>query len=64
MFPRTNEDHIKDIVFLEEAIKAVVYRYKKLPHDFHKIAEDVVNISEEAQQEIDRIKQKEKIMVD
>lgn len=65
MYPRNNDEaQIKDIVFLEEAIKSVVYRYKKLPHNFHDITESIISITPEAQKEIDKNKQKEKATVD
>ena len=64
MYPKNNVDHIKDVVFLEEAIKSVVYRYKKLPHSFHDISDSVISITPEAQQELDKNKQKEKVTVD
>jgi NTP pyrophosphatase (non-canonical NTP hydrolase) len=64
MFPRTNEEHIKDIVFLEEAIKSVVYRYKNLPHTFQELSENTISITDEAQQELNKMNKKEKITVD
>ena len=64
MYPRNDVDRIKDVVFLEEAIKAVVYRYKNLNHSFHDIIENIISITPEAQQEIDKNKEKEKITVD
>jgi DNA-binding ferritin-like protein len=64
MYPKNDEAQIKDIVFLEEAIKSVVYRYKKLPHNFHDITESIISITPEAQKEIDKNKQKEKATVD
>ena len=64
MYPKTDEAKIKDVVFLEEAIKSVVYRYKNLSHSFQEIAENAVSITPEAQQELDSMKKKEKITVD
>jgi len=43
---RTEENHIKDIVFLEEAIKALTYRFKKLDHPLHEIIEATINIKD------------------
>ena len=64
MYPKNNVDNIKDVVFLEEAIKSVVYRYKKLPHSFQDISDSVIAITPEAQKEIDKNKAKEKVTVD
>ena len=58
MYPKNNVDNIKDVVFLEEAIKATVYRYKNLQHSFHDIADTVIAITPEAQKEIEKNKQK------
>ena len=62
MYPKDNVDNIKDVVFLEETIKSVVYRYKKLPHSFQDMADSVIAITPEAQRELD--KKKQKITVD
>jgi hypothetical protein len=48
--------HIKDTVFVEEAIKALLYRHKNIQHSFHEIAESVISITPDAQKELDRIK--------
>lgn len=64
MYPKTDEAKIKDVVFLEEAIKSVVYRYKNLFHSFQEISENTISITPEAQQELDSMKKKEKITVD
>ena len=50
---RTNQVFIKDAVFLEEAIKAFIYRIKKLEHPFHEIAESTITISDELRSEIE-----------
>jgi NTP pyrophosphatase (non-canonical NTP hydrolase) len=64
MYPKTDEAKIKDVVFLEEAIKSVVYRYKNLPHTFQELSENTISITPEAQQELEKMKEKEKITVD
>lgn len=49
-------EHIKDTVFVEESIKALLYRHKNIDHSFHDIAESVISISPDAQKELDRMK--------
>jgi uncharacterized protein YllA (UPF0747 family) len=49
---KANEIFIKDAVFLEEAIKAFVYRFKRLHHPLHEIIEQTITISDELQSEI------------
>ena len=42
---RTDEDnYIKDLIFLEETIKAFVYRYKHLHHQFHDMIEHAITM--------------------
>ena len=50
-----NEDTIKQIVFLEEAIKAMVYTTKRLQHPFHNLAEQAITLSEDAKQELEEL---------
>lgn len=45
-------DSIKDIVFLEEALKAVTYRYRNLEHNLHPIIDQVITITPELEKEI------------
>lgn len=52
---KPDETSIKQIVFLEEAIKAMVYSTKRLPHPFHNIAEQAITLSEEAMDELQEI---------
>jgi hypothetical protein len=49
---RANDIFIKDAVFLEEAIKAFVYRFKRIHHPMHEIIEQTITISDELKQEI------------
>lgn len=53
---KAEEIHIKDFVFLEETIKALVYRYKKLPHQFQEITENVITLTEEAMEDLEKKK--------
>lgn len=46
---RTDADSIKDIVFLEETLKALTYRYKKLDHPLHDIIDQSITLSDEVQ---------------
>lgn len=42
---RTDEDNfVKDLIFLEETIKAFVYRYKHLHHQFHDMIEHAITM--------------------
>lgn len=43
---RSEQKHIKDIIFLEEAIKALTYRFKKLEHPLHEIIEATISIED------------------
>lgn len=54
---KSDNDHIKDVVFLEEAVKAMIYRYKKLGHPLHEIINNTVNLPDEADDEIVKEKQ-------
>jgi DNA-binding ferritin-like protein len=56
---RMNESHIKDFTFAEETIKALVYRYKRIGHPFHEIIDNVITISDEVQQDLEKAKEKE-----
>jgi hypothetical protein len=42
LFTSTDELNIKDAIFLEETIKAAVYRYKGIDHKFHTLIDDIV----------------------
>lgn len=48
---RTDADSIKDIVFLEETLKALTYRYKKLDHPLHDIIDQSITLSDEVQKQ-------------
>lgn len=49
---RGDVNSIKDIVFLEEALKALLYRYKNLEHSLHPVIEATISISPELEQQI------------
>ena len=55
---KSQETHIKDIVFVEEALKAMLYRYKKIPHGMHEIIEATISITPEASDELNKISKK------
>ena len=46
---------IKDLVFLEEAVKAVLYRNKNIPHPFHEMIEKSIVLPEDAEAKIDEL---------
>jgi len=50
-----DESVIKSIVFVEEALKALVYTTKKLHHPFQDLAEQAITLNDDAQKELDRI---------
>jgi len=58
---KAEEDYIKDYVFVEEGLKALIYRHKRLPHQFHEIIDAVISLTDEAKMEISsKNKQSEK----
>jgi hypothetical protein len=44
---RESDDHTKDLVFLEESLKSFIYRSKGIKHNFHKMAENAVELKNE-----------------
>jgi len=50
------ESHIKDFTFMEETLKALVYRYKRIDHPFHEIINNVITLSPEVQKDMEDIK--------
>jgi uncharacterized protein YwgA len=56
---RMNEGHIKDFTFAEETIKALVYRYKRIEHPFHEIIDNVITISDEVKEDLEKAKEQQ-----
>jgi hypothetical protein len=52
---KPDEASIKNIVFMEESVKSLLYSIKKLPHTFQEIADAVVSINGDAKEELERI---------
>jgi len=48
IFVKPDEDSIKNIVFMEESIKSLLYSIKKVPHAFQEIAQSCVTIDGDA----------------
>lgn len=48
---KTDDNFIKDLVFLEETIKSYIYRHKKLEHPFHEMIENVITVPGDSVQE-------------
>ena len=48
---KSDHHHVKDIIFMEEATKAMVYRYKKLDHSLHDLIETSVTLPDETEEE-------------
>ena len=44
---KAENDHVKDLVFLEETLKAFVYRYKKIDHQFHQLIEATIALPDD-----------------
>lgn len=52
--PASDVQTIKDIVFIEEALKAFTYRYKNLGHPLHPIIEQTISVSDEIQKQLEK----------
>lgn len=52
---KPNGTAIKDLVFLEEAVKAVLYRNKNIPHPFHDMIEKSIVLPEETEAKIEQL---------
>ena len=50
-----DENTVKCIVMVEETIKAIVYKTKKLSHPFQELAESAITLTPEAQEELVKI---------
>lgn len=55
IYIKTAGSSIKDLVFLEEALKAILYRTKNIQHPFHDMIERAIVLPEEAQQKVEEI---------
>jgi hypothetical protein len=42
---------VRDAIFLEETIKAIVYRYKNVPHQFHSLIDDIIIMPDDEDEE-------------
>jgi len=52
---KPDESVVKSVVFLEEAIRAMVYTTKDLNHSFQDLAEATITLEADAKKELDRI---------
>jgi hypothetical protein len=52
---KPDEQNVKYIVFVEEAIKAMVYSTKNLNHSFQELADTVVTLTPDARSQIDNL---------
>jgi hypothetical protein len=50
-----DEETVKSIVFMEEAIKALLYSIKNVSHPFQEVAQALVTITGEAKEEMERL---------
>jgi hypothetical protein len=55
LFVDPGESAIKNIVFMEEAIKSLLYSVKKVPHSFQEIAESCITINGDAREEMEKM---------
>ena len=55
IFVNPDEKAIKNIVFMEEAIKSLLYSVKNVSHSLQDIADSVVTINGEAREELERL---------
>ena len=53
LFSDIEELNIRDAIFLEETIRAVVYRYKNIDHSFHEIIVDVISMPDDEDEDED-----------
>lgn len=51
MFGDLDELNVKDAIFLEETIRAIIYRYKNIEHPFHEVISDIITMPDEENQE-------------
>jgi hypothetical protein len=49
------QESIKDIVFIEEALKAFTYRFKGLEHSLHPIIDQTISITDDAKKHLDQL---------
>ena len=47
LFSNIDDLDVRDAIFLEETIRAVVYRYKNIDHPFHEIIDDVIGMPDD-----------------
>ena len=52
---KPDENVVKSVVFLEEAIRAMVYTTKDLNHSFQDLADATITLEADAKKELDRI---------
>ena len=54
-----NEESIKDIVFVEESIKAFTYRFKGIHHNMHPIIDQTISITDDAKKHLEKLEENE-----
>jgi len=50
---RGDVDSIRDVIFLEETLKAYAYRYKDIEHGLHELIDNTITISPEIIKQIE-----------
>lgn len=49
-----DEETVKNIVFMEESIKSLLYKMKKVHHPFHDIASATISLNDDAKEELEK----------
>jgi hypothetical protein len=50
-----DEDTVKNIVFMEESIKSLLYKMKKVQHPFQDVASATISLNDDAKEELEKI---------
>lgn len=59
LFSDLEDLNIRDAIFLEETIRAVVYRYKNLDHMFHPVIEELIELPDDDDEDEDETVKKD-----
>lgn len=50
-----DEETVKNIVFMEESIKSLLYKMKRVQHPFHDVASATITLNDDAKDELGKI---------
>jgi len=51
LFGDIDDLNVKDAIFLEETLRAIIYRYKNIDHPFHEVIDDIITMPDEEEAE-------------